>query len=49
MSKVAGRDKREKNTKEKGLKKTCTQRVCEIMGENSTESYERELRTIEIQ
>lgn len=50
MSKVADRDKREKNTNEKGLKKTCTQRVCEIMGENSTpESYERELRTIEIQ
>lgn len=49
MSKVAGRDKRGKNTNEKG-QKPCTQRVCEMMRKNSTpESYERELRTIQIQ
>lgn len=35
MSKVAGRDKREKNTNEKGLKKKTNMhtKVCEIMGE----------------
>lgn len=52
MSKVAGRDKREKNTNEKGLKKKTnmhTKGVWNNGGNSTPESYERELRTIEIQ